>query len=76
MWVGASPEALCCVLEQETYPLLSTGSTQEDLFGKAEKIVDLDVKNPIKQILFVIHAVLCLERGIAGYLRFYRRCLS
>ena len=30
------------------YPLLSTGSTQEDLFRHDCKNVDLDVKNQIK----------------------------
>ena len=29
-WGRASLEALCCVLEEDNYPLLSTGSTQED----------------------------------------------
>ena len=33
----ASPEALCCVLEEDFYPLLRTGSTKE--MSMAEKLL-------------------------------------
>ena len=36
-------------LSKTLYPLLSTGSNQEDLSRHNRKIVDWDVKNKIKQ---------------------------
>ena len=43
--------ALCCVLEQVTYPLLSTGSPQENQSRHDGKIVDWDVKNQPSKLL-------------------------
>ena len=47
------PQTLHWVLEQDTFPLLSTGSTQEDkkLSKHDCKIVDWDVKHLDKQTL-------------------------
>ena len=49
LWVLASPEALCCVLEQGNLSSLSTGSTQEDLSRHNWSFFDWDIKNESKQ---------------------------
>ena len=40
---------MCCVLHQDTLIQLNTASTHEDPSDITEKVVDLDVKNQIKQ---------------------------
>ena len=49
---GFKPHRRHCVvsLSKTHLSLLSTGSTQDDPFRHNRKIVDWDVKNPIKQI--------------------------
>ena len=51
LWVQASPASMCCVLEQDTLSLLSTGSTQEYPYRHNWTIVDWDVKSQIKQTI-------------------------
>ena len=52
--VWASSTSLCFVLDQDTFILFSTGSTQEDQSRHNWKIVDWDVKNQNKQTKNVV----------------------
>ena len=64
-------ESLCCNIEQDTYPLLSTGSTQEDPSGHVWYIADWDVKYQNKQTNIHQH-----QSRVSAFIHFNELCLS